>query len=65
MLVGVSRKRVIGEIVSRQEPSERINGSIAAAAVAAYSGADILRVHDVSATVDAVKIASTIKKGCL
>ena len=65
LLVGVSRKRVIGEIVSRQEPSERINGSIAAAAVAAYSGADILRVHDVSATVDAVKIASTIKKGCL
>lgn len=63
LLAGVSRKRVIGEATGKAVPKDRIFGSVAAAAVCAYSGAQILRVHDVGATVDAIKTVESIKKG--
>lgn len=55
MLVGVSRKSMIGQITGKPV-AERMAGSIAAAMVAADRGADILRVHDVASTVDALKV---------
>lgn len=55
MLVGVSRKSMIGQITGKPV-AERMAGSVAAAMVAADRGADILRVHDVAATVDALKV---------
>jgi dihydropteroate synthase len=55
VLAGLSRKRTIGEITGRGV-DERIHGSVAAALIAAQNGAMILRVHDVAATVDALKI---------
>lgn len=55
ILVGVSRKSMIGEITGRTVDS-RMPGSVAAALLAAQSGAAILRVHDVAQTVDALKI---------
>jgi dihydropteroate synthase len=55
MLVGVSRKSMIGHMTGRPV-AERLAGSLAAALVAADRGADILRVHDVAETVDALKV---------
>jgi dihydropteroate synthase len=55
MLVGISRKTVIGEITGR--PVERrLAGSLAAAIAAADRGAKIVRVHDVQETVDAFNV---------
>lgn len=56
LLAGLSRKRTIGELTGRDEPRERIHGSVAAHLVAAQRGALLLRVHDVAATVDALKV---------
>jgi dihydropteroate synthase len=55
MLVGVSRKSMIGQMTGRPV-AERLAGSLAAVLVAADRGADILRVHDVAETVDALKV---------
>ncbi len=63
LLVGVSRKRVIGEIIGEERPCERIAGSVAAATIMALKGVGVLRVHDVKETMDALKIASAIKRG--
>lgn len=54
-LVGVSRKRMIGEALDRSV-DERLLGSVVLAALAAHSGAALLRVHDVAETVDALKL---------
>lgn len=56
LLVGVSRKRMIGDLTGETVPSERVHGSVAAALAAVARGAQIIRVHDVKATVDAVKV---------
>lgn len=56
MLIGVSRKRMIGELTGEAMPSERIHGSVAAALASVARGAQIIRVHDVKATVDAIKV---------
>ena len=55
MLIGVSRKSMIGQITGRPV-AERLAGSLAAALLAADRGADIIRVHDVAETVDALKL---------
>ncbi|MBF0804546.1 MULTISPECIES: dihydropteroate synthase [unclassified Neisseria] len=56
LLVGVSRKRIIGELTGETDAAARIHGSVAAALAAAARGAQILRVHDVKATSDALKV---------
>ena len=56
LLVGVSRKRMIGDLTGETVPSERVHGSVAAALAAVARGAQIIRVHDVKATADAVKV---------
>lgn len=56
VLVGVSRKRMIGELTGEERPSERIHGSVAAALASVARGAKIVRVHDVKATSDAIKV---------
>jgi dihydropteroate synthase len=61
VLAGLSRKRTIGELTGRSEPRERIHGSVAAALIAAQRGARLLRVHDVAATVDALKVLSAVE----
>lgn len=55
VLVGVSRKRMIGELTG-QPVEHRIAGSVGAAIKAAHYGAQIIRVHDVQETNDALKI---------
>ncbi|MFC3813934.1 dihydropteroate synthase [Lysobacter sp. GCM10012299] len=56
VLAGLSRKKTIGEITGRTQPRERVHGSVAAHLIAAQRGAKLLRVHDVAATVDALKV---------
>lgn len=57
VLAGLSRKRMIGEVTGRPVDA-RVHGSTAAAVLAALGGARILRVHDVAATVDALRVAA-------
>ena len=60
VLAGLSRKRSIGELTGRAVPAERVAGSVAAHLIAAQHGARILRVHDVAATVDALKVWAAV-----
>ena len=60
LLIGVSRKAVIGIMTGRPAP-ERVVGSAVVAAFAVQAGASIIRVHDVAATVDAVKVAVALR----
>ena len=55
LLAGWSRKRTLGELTGR-DVGERVHASVAAAVLAAEYGARLLRVHDVAATVDALKV---------
>lgn len=56
LLIGVSRKRMIGELTGETDAARRVHGSVAAALAAAARGAHIIRVHDVKATSDALKV---------
>lgn len=60
LLIGVSRKRVIGELIGEKNPKDRVAGSVAAAVICATNGAGVLRVHDVKETSDALKVASIL-----
>ena len=59
VLVGVSRKTMIGQILGR-EVNDRLIGSVILAQLAAQKGAAILRVHDVAETVQALRIAQAV-----
>lgn len=56
LLIGVSRKRMIGDLSGEQDAAARVHGSVAAALAAVARGAHIVRVHDVKATADALKV---------
>ena len=60
VLAGLSRKRSIGQLTGRDVPAERVFGSVAAHLIAAQRGAMIVRVHDVAATVDALKVWNAV-----
>ncbi|HUX82104.1 MAG TPA: dihydropteroate synthase [Halothiobacillus sp.] len=60
LLVGLSRKRMIGEITGRAV-SERVAGSVALALLAVERGARIVRVHDVAATRDVLRLFSAMR----
>ncbi|MBH1962065.1 MAG: dihydropteroate synthase [Rhodocyclales bacterium] len=60
LLVGLSRKSVLG-VVTGREPKERVAAGIAAHVLAMVKGARILRVHDVAATRDAVAIYNAVE----
>ncbi|WP_282166395.1 dihydropteroate synthase [Shewanella japonica] len=57
VLIGLSRKSMIGDLLQRNV-DERLAGSLAGAMIAAQQGAQILRVHDVKETVDALTVMS-------
>lgn len=60
MLVGASRKRVVGNCCGDPPFSNRLSGTIAAHSIAIANGADIIRVHDVKEAVQAAKVADAI-----
>lgn len=62
ILVGVSRKSMIGRLLGRDVP-ERLAGSLAFALESARRGANIIRVHDVAETVDVLKVHSLMNEG--
>lgn len=63
VLVGVSRKSLLGRLHDREtRPADRLYGSLAAHALAATLGADIVRVHDVAAHVDAVRVVDAVMR---
>jgi len=61
VLIGVSRKSLVG-IITGRPPEGRLAGSVAFAALAVMGGAAIIRAHDVAETLDAVKVASALKR---
>lgn len=61
-LLGLSRKSMIGRVTGRPV-DQRLGGSVAAALAGVVRGAEIIRVHDVADTVDALKIWSIIEQG--
>lgn len=62
IMVGTSRKSFIGKILGDAATGERLNGTLASNVIAAWNGADIVRVHDVKETVEAIKVAEAIRK---
>jgi dihydropteroate synthase len=58
-LLGTSRKSTIGKLTGRTPP-ERVYGTVATVALGIEAGIDIMRVHDVAAVVDAVKVSDAI-----
>jgi dihydropteroate synthase len=56
LLAGLSRKSFLGTLSGRATPADRVHASVAAALIAVQRGAAIVRVHDVAATVDALKV---------
>ncbi len=60
LLAGLSRKAMLGKLTGR-EPQARVHASIAAALLAVQNGAQIVRVHDVAATRDALAVWNAVK----
>ena len=60
ILAGLSRKSILGQITGN-DVDARLHASIAAAVIAALKGARILRVHDVKATVEALRIVTAVE----
>ena len=60
VLAGFSRKRCIGDVTGRAVAAERMAGSLAAHLLAVQKGAMMVRVHDVAATVDALKVLAAL-----
>ena len=60
VLAGLSRKRSIGQLTGRDIASDRASGSVAAHLIAVQRGARLVRVHDVAATVDALKVWTAV-----
>ena len=58
VVVGVSRKSFLGALTGRQAPASRVAATVAANVLAFERGGRIFRVHDVAATVDALKVAT-------
>jgi dihydropteroate synthase len=63
VLVGVSRKRFVGSLSGVDRAADRLEGSIAAAVWCAANGADVVRVHDVAATVRALRVTDALGRG--
>ncbi|MDR7037246.1 dihydropteroate synthase [Methylobacterium sp. BE186] len=63
LLVGVSRKSLLGRLHDREtRPVDRLHGSIAAHVLAGTLGADIVRVHDVAAHIDAMRVVDAVMR---
>lgn len=62
VLAGLSRKSVLGQVTGGNV-EDRLPASLAAAVIATMKGAKILRVHDVKATMDALKVVQAVQQG--
>jgi dihydropteroate synthase len=62
ILISVSNKSFIGKLLKKENPSDRLFGSIAAEVVSVLNGADIVRTHNVLETKNAISVASKLSK---
>ncbi len=62
LLVGTSRKSFIGKVLGGAPINKRIHGTMAAVAASVFCGAHIVRVHDVRAAVETVRVVDAIKR---
>lgn len=60
LMVSVSNKSFLGSILNRDDPSDRLSGSLAAEVFAVLKGADVIRTHNVKETKDAVTVAKRL-----
>jgi dihydropteroate synthase len=60
--ISISRKSFIGKILGIENPDDRLVGSLAATSIAVFNGVNLVRTHDVGATVQAVRLAENIRK---
>ncbi|MBT7128045.1 MAG: dihydropteroate synthase, partial [Candidatus Thioglobus sp.] len=61
LLAGLSRKSMIGAILNNRDVKGRVVGSVTSAIIAVQNGADIVRVHDVIETKDALLVLQATK----
>jgi dihydropteroate synthase len=61
VLAALSRKSFIGECLGQPDPFQRLGGTLAATAIAVYLGSHIVRTHDVSASLDTIRLAEAIR----
>jgi dihydropteroate synthase len=62
ILISISNKSIIGNLLQKENPSDRLFGSITAEAICVLNGANMIRTHNVMATRDAITIASKLSK---
>ncbi len=62
ILISVSNKSFLGHLLGKENPTDRLFGSIAAETISVINGADIIRTHNIEATKDAITIASKLSK---
>ena len=62
ILISVSNKSFIGKLLGKENPSDRLFGSIAAEVISIQNGADVIRTHNVLETKDVIKVASKLSK---
>lgn len=62
ILISVSNKSFLGNLLGKENTTDRLFGSIAAETISVINGADIIRTHNVCATKDAITIASKLSK---
>jgi dihydropteroate synthase len=63
VLVGVSRKSLIGHLLGGRAVEQRLHGGLGLAALSVALGAKIIRTHDVAATVDAIRVVDAVMQG--
>ena len=61
ILVGISRKSFIGDILQIPKPADRLMGTLAVTAIAVYNGIHIIRTHDVGGTRDVIRISEALR----
>jgi dihydropteroate synthase len=62
ILVAISRKSFIGDILGYPDPKDRLMGSLACTSIAVYNGAHMVRTHDVKETLDIIKMSHAFRK---
>jgi dihydropteroate synthase len=63
VVVGTSRKAFLGRLTGREDPHDRVAGTVATNVLALERGATVFRVHDVAATADALAVAAATLRG--
>ena len=61
VMAALSRKSFIGARLGQPDPGKRLCGSLAATAIAVYNGAHIVRTHDISASIDTIRMAEAVR----